>query len=172
MTTKKSTGLEKQDAYLTSLHSRPLFCPHCHGMHSYIEARGGNDWGKIDGDVKCPVTGKALIHQVPLIGDNFFSVPVNDTTPFTPNRITVAPTGKPNQHEVTTHFEFEGNPSTDTHIVWDSSTCNGYCDQVTSLLREIELNDADYSYIGPKELIINGKKYFTPNVKHSDEVYP
>ena len=79
MTTKKSTGLEKQDAYLTSLHSRPLFCPHCHGMHSYIEARGGNDWSKVEEDIKCPVTGNPLIHCIPLIGENFFSVPVEPT---------------------------------------------------------------------------------------------
>ena len=168
MTQKKHPALERQDAYLTSIHSQPLFCPHCHGMHSYIEARGGNDWSIVNEDVKCPVTGKTLIHQVPLIGENFFSVPVDNNRPFMPNRVTVAPTGRPNQHEVITHFEFEGKPETESHIVWDSPSCNGYHDQVTSLLREIELTDSDYSYIGPKELTIDGKKYFTPNIKSND----
>lgn len=80
---KQLTGLQKQDAYLTKVYSLPLFCPSCKGMHSYIEARGSNDWTK-DFYVKCPVTEEPLVHQMSLFGEQFFSLlPVQNVREMT-----------------------------------------------------------------------------------------
>jgi hypothetical protein len=68
----KLTGLARQDAFLTKIYSQPLHCPACNGQHSYIEARGSDDWIK-DYPAKCPKTGEALIHQVPLLGEDYFT---------------------------------------------------------------------------------------------------
>jgi hypothetical protein len=65
---KQLTGLERQDAFLTQLHSQPLFCPSCRGKHSYIELRGGNDWRKNSGDIFCPNTKEQLTHGMALFG--------------------------------------------------------------------------------------------------------
>lgn len=71
---KELTGLAKQDAFLTKIHSRPLHCPSCKGTHSYIELRGGNDWGKPAPNQKlnCPITGDLLEHKSSLIGSEYY----------------------------------------------------------------------------------------------------
>jgi hypothetical protein len=75
-----SPGLQKQDALLNKIHSTPLDCPHCGSRHSYIEARGSNDWTK-DYPVKCPETGGTLIHNVPQLGENYFTkAPMREMT--------------------------------------------------------------------------------------------
>jgi len=71
---KHLSGIEKQDAFLTNQYSRPLLCPACGGHHSYIEARGSDDWTK-QLPAKCPQTGKTLIHQVIFLGgEDFFTL--------------------------------------------------------------------------------------------------
>lgn len=69
----KLTGLQKQDAFLTKKNSLPLSCPSCGGYHSYIEARGSSDWTK-DYPVKCPESAEKLVHNVPMLGENFFTI--------------------------------------------------------------------------------------------------
>lgn len=75
---KKATelhGLEKQDAYLTQVHSVQLFCPCCHGTHSYIEVRGSSNWAVEipDENIKCPTMNKRLVHNSDPFGEYWFS---------------------------------------------------------------------------------------------------
>lgn len=72
----KLTGIQKQDAFLTGVYSRPLLCPYCNNYHSYIEARGSSDWSQ-NLPAKCPVTDQPLIHNVALIGgEDWFTMGV------------------------------------------------------------------------------------------------
>ena len=65
--TKKLTGIQRQDAFLTARYSLPLHCPACGNYHSYIEARGSSDWSK-QLPVQCPYTKESLVLNEPLMG--------------------------------------------------------------------------------------------------------
>lgn len=64
-------SIKTQDDFLTRIYSQPVKCPSCGKEHSYVEARGSDNWA-IDVTAYCPNTGAVLIVQVPIMGGEYF----------------------------------------------------------------------------------------------------
>lgn len=74
-------SLKKQEEFLTKALSRPIICPHCEKTHNVMELYKNYDpsWevGKTteahENNLKCPNTGKGLVHKIGLFaGDEWF----------------------------------------------------------------------------------------------------
>lgn len=70
---------------------------------------------------------------------------------------TVRPTHRPHMFIITDHYEFDGRPATQEHLVYESTTCNAYHDAVNK--RGWSYEDV---YVGPKAIEIDGYTYYYP----------